>query len=127
MKYSVDKQDKYAIFSLHDENLNSLIAPQLRAQFLFLKEEGVPNLICDMADIKFADSSGLSAILSGYKYFRDGGGSFVLTNLNNNYVKRLIEIVKLDGVLTIIPTIEESIEYLMMEDIERELSVGEDE
>ena len=126
MKYSVDKQEKYAIFSLHDENLNSLLAPALKAQFSFIHDEGIPNLIMDMNDVKYVDSSGLSAILLGHQLWNDEEGSFILTNLHNAYVKKLIEIAKLDGFLTIIPTIEESKEFVLMEEIERELN-GETE
>ena len=122
MKYSVDNQEKFAIFSLHDENLNSLLAPSLKAQFSFMCNEGIPNLIIDMNDVKYVDSSGLSAILRGHQLWNDNGGSFILTNLTNAYVKKLIEIAKLDGFLKIIPTIEESKEFVLMEEIERELN-----
>lgn len=122
MRYSVDKQEKFAIFSLNDENLNSLLAPSLKAQFSFLYTEGIPNLIVDMNDVKYVDSSGLSAILRGHQLWSESGGSFILTNLNNAYVKKLIEIAKLDGFLTIIPTIEESKDFILMEEIERELN-----
>ena len=126
MKYSVDKQEKFAIFSLHDENLNSLLAPSLKAQFSFICDEGVPSLIFDMNDVKYVDSSGLSAILLGHQLWHEAEGSFILTNLNNAYVKKLIEIAKLDDFLYIIPTIEESKEYVLMVEIERELN-GETE
>ena len=126
MKYSVDKQEKFAIFSLHDENLNSLLAPSLKTQFSIMCKEGIPNLILDMNDVKYVDSSGLSAILLGHQIWNDVEGCFILTNLNNAYVKKLIEIAKLDDFLTIIPTIEESKEYVLMEEIERELN-GETE
>jgi anti-sigma B factor antagonist len=122
MRYSVDKQEKLAIFSLHDENLNSLLAPSLKAQFSFMFNEGIPNIIMDMNDVKYVDSSGLSAILRGHQLWNESGGCFILANLNNPYVKKLIEIAKLDGFLNIIPTIEESKEYVLMEEIERELN-----
>jgi hypothetical protein len=40
-------------------------------------------------------------------------------------VKKLIEISRIDSVLTIIPTLEESIEYVFMEEMERELGEPE--
>jgi anti-anti-sigma factor len=125
MKYSVDKQEKYTVFSLHNENLNSLIAPQLKAEFKVLNEEGVPNLIFDLSDVKFVDSSGLSAILTAKRLWEEVG-SFVVTGVNpNSNVKRLIEISKLDQVLTIVPTVDESIDYVFMEEIERELNTDD--
>lgn len=125
MKYSIDKQEKYAVFTLHEENLNSILAPMLKTEFKVLNEEGLPNFILDLSDVKFVDSSGLSAILTAKRLWEDVG-SFVITGVNNSNVKKLIEISKLDSVLTIIPTVDESIDYIFMEEIERELSEEEE-
>lgn len=125
MKYQVDKQDRYAIFTLEEKNLNSLIAPQLKTEFVFLRNEGVRNLIFDMGQVDYVDSSGLSSILTANRIWKDFG-SFVMTNVNSDSVQKLIEISKLDGILTIVPTLEESIEYVFMEDLERDL-VDEEE
>ncbi|MBK7232658.1 MAG: STAS domain-containing protein [Saprospiraceae bacterium] len=127
MKYQIDKQDRYAIFSLEEANLNSMIAPDLKSEFVFLKNEGVRNLILDLKDVQYIDSSGLSSILTGNRLWSDDG-SFVMTNINSDGVRKLIEISKLDTILTIIPTLDESIEYVFMEDVERDLNAeGEEE
>ena len=44
MTYTVDKQEKYSVFSLEEETLNSLMAPQLKSEFVILSNEGVKNL-----------------------------------------------------------------------------------
>lgn len=124
MKYQVDKQDRYAIFTLEEKNLNSLIAPMLKSEFVFLRNEGVRNLIFNLEDVDYVDSSGLSSILTANRIWKDTG-SFVMTNIKSENVEKLIEISKLDGILTIIPTIEEAIEYVFMEDLERDLSEEE--
>ena len=41
MKYSIDKKDKYAIFELQEENLNSLLAPKLKSELVIFANEGV--------------------------------------------------------------------------------------
>lgn len=125
MKYQVDKQDRYAIFSLEEKSLNSVIAPQLKSEFVFLRNEGVRNLIFDLGDVDFVDSSGLSSILTANRIWKDYG-SFVMTNIKSANVNKLIEISKLDGILTIIPTVKEAIEYVFMEDLERDLSDEEE-
>ena len=89
MKYSVDKQEKYSVFTLHEDNLNSLIAPVLKSQFAFQKDEGVNNLILDLTDVKYVDSSGLSAMLFANRLWKSDG-SFMLTNMNHTNVKKLI-------------------------------------
>ncbi|MBK8720793.1 MAG: STAS domain-containing protein [Saprospiraceae bacterium] len=125
MKYSVDKQDKYALLALEEENLNSLLAPHLKSEFYVMHNEGIPSLILDLSAVKFVDSSGLSAILTGNRLWKASGGSFVLTGLVHPSVKKLIEISRLDSILSIIPTAEESVEFIFMEEIERELSTEE--
>lgn len=126
MKYTVDKQEHYAVFSLKEENLNSLIAPQLKSEFVILSNEGVKNLIFDLSGVSFVDSSGLSAILTANRLWKSLG-SFILTGVENPNVKKLMEISRLDSVLTIIPTVSESIDYIFMEEIERQINSDDEE
>ena len=37
MKYNIDKQDQFAVLTLEEDNLNSIIAPGLKSDFIFLK------------------------------------------------------------------------------------------
>lgn len=124
MKYSVDKQDKYVVFSIQEENLNAFIAPNLKSEFVILKNEGVSNLILDLTTVKYVDSSGLSAILTANRLWGEEG-VFVLTGVQSKSVKDLIEISRLENILTIIPTVSESIDYVFMEEIEKELGENE--
>lgn len=126
MKYEIDKQDKFAIMKLGEENLNSLVAPILKSELVILSNEGIRNLILDLAEVKFVDSSGLSAILTGNRLWSDGK-SFIITGVNHPSVKKLLEISRLDSILTLIPTIEESVDFVYMEEIERELNEAPDQ
>ncbi|HMX41435.1 MAG TPA: STAS domain-containing protein [Saprospiraceae bacterium] len=120
MKYRIDKQESYAVLSLDEENLNSSIAPQLKSDLIIFSQEGVPNMILDLSNTKFVDSSGLSAILTGYRLWKDDS-TFVLAGELQPMVKKLIEISRLESILTIIPTVSEAVDYVMMEQVEREL------
>ena len=120
MKYQIDKQEQYAILTLHEENLNSTIAPQLKSDLILLSQEGVRNFILDLSNVKYVDSSGLSAILTGHRLWK-GNASFVLAGEMHPMVTKLIEISRLETILTIIPTVSESIDYVMMEELERQL------
>lgn len=126
MKFSLDKTERYTIFKLEEENLNSVLAPDLKSEFVLLSNEGVRNLILDMSDVKYVDSSGLSAILTANRLWKSLG-CFVLTNVNHPAVKKLIEISRLESILTLISTIDESIDYVFMEDIEKELTAADEE
>ena len=71
MKYSVDKQEKYCVIRLHEEKLDSVLAPQLKSELVTLNAEGIENVILDLTEVKYTDSSGLSAILVGNRVFND--------------------------------------------------------
>ena len=124
MKYSLDKKEKYAAFKLEEEYLNSIIAPLLKSEFVFLRNEGVKNLIFDLSSVKYVDSSGLSAILTANRLWKDYG-TFVITGVDHAPVKKLIEISRLETILNIIPSLAESIDFIYMEEIERDLSEEE--
>lgn len=120
MKYRVDKQEQFAIFTLDEENLNSTVAPGLKSEFIMLAQEGVRNLIFDLSPVKYADSSGLSAILTAHRLWKKTG-SFVIAGPLQPLVTKLIEISQLDSILDIVPTVSEAIDYVKMEELEREL------
>lgn len=126
MKYSIDKKERYTVFQIQEPNVNSIIAPNLKSEFVILSNEGVNNLILDLSEVEYVDSSGLSAILTADRLWKRDG-SFILTGIAHPNVKKLIEISRLDTVLTIIPTVEESVEYVFMEEIEKELNVEGEE
>lgn len=126
MKFILDKQERYTIFKPEEDNLNSLIAPQLKSEFVILANEGINNLILDLGSVRYVDSSGLSAILTARRLWTQLG-SFVVTGVEHPAVKRLVEISKVDSVLTILPTVSESVDYVFMEDLQRDLEAGGDE
>lgn len=111
MKYSIDKRENISILTLHEENLNSMIAPDLKSDLIILKNEGVENLVIDLQHVKYVDSSGLSAILTGNRMWKENG-IFILTGINSPMVNKLIEISKLNTVLTILPTVQHAVDYL---------------
>ncbi len=123
MRYSIDKADNFTVFTLDEENLNSIIAPDLKSEFIILRNEGVKNLIFDLKDVKYVDSSGLSAILTANRLWK-GYGNFVITDVNHEPVKRLIEISRLDSILMIVDEFNDAVKYI--EDHVEESTAGED-
>ena len=120
MKFTVDKHEKYILIKLNESKLNSLVTPQLKSELILINTEGQRNIILDLSQVKFADSSGLSSLLVGHRLCKNATGSFILCGLNEA-VSRLITISQLDNVLTIVPTCEEAIDLIFMEEIEKEL------
>jgi anti-anti-sigma factor len=120
MKYTIDKQEKYCLVRLHEEKLDSSVAPSLKSELITLHAEGARNIILDLSEVKYTDSSGLSALLVGNRILQEEGGIFVLTSLSDHTLK-LIKISQLDSVLTILPKVEEAIDAVFMHEIEKDL------
>jgi anti-sigma B factor antagonist len=120
MKYTIDKQEKYSLLRLHEDKLDSSVAPGLKSELITLHAEGVRNIVLDLAEVKYTDSSGLSALLVGNRIVQEEGGIFILTTLSDHTMK-LIKISQLDSVLNILPKVEEAIDAVFMHEIEKDL------
>ena len=97
-----------------------MYAPDLKAQLILLNKSGTKNIIIDLSHSRYCDSSGLSAILVGKRICSDINGSFVICGLQPS-VTKLISIAQLDKVLNIVPTVDEAVDMVYMEEQEREL------
>lgn len=124
MKYSIDKQDKYSLIKLNEEKLDSTLAPTLKSDLITLHAEGVKNVVLDLADVKYIDSSGLSSLLVGNRVFHEDGGMFVISQITD-HVMKLIKISQLDSVLNILPSVEEAVDAVYLNEIESDLEGGE--
>jgi anti-sigma B factor antagonist len=120
MKFTVDKHEKYVLIKLNEPKLNSLMSPQLKSELILINTEGQRNIILDLSAVKYSDSSGLSSLLVGHRICKNSEGVFIITGINES-ISRLITISQLETILTIVPTAEEAIDLIFMEEIEREL------
>jgi len=125
MKYSIDKNEQYSILKLQEDKLDSPLSPALKSEFVTLNAEGIKNIIIDMSEVKYVDSSGLSALLVGNRIYNEDGGIFIIASLND-HVMKLIRISQLNNVLNLLPTVEEAIDAVFLKEIERDLQEGDD-
>ena len=125
MKFTLDRQEKYNTIKLNEEKLDATLAPDLKSEFLAIADQGVDNLIVDLSDVKYIDSSGLSALLVGNRVYSEAGGSFVLAGVSDHAMK-LITISQLDKVLDIVPTVEEAVDSVFMDELAKGMESEED-
>lgn len=111
MSFQIDKTDKYTIIKLLVEKLDSNLAPSLKSELVVISTDGAKNIIIDLSDTRYCDSSGLSAILVANRLCKNSQGSFVLAGLQDS-VKKLISISQLDTILNITTTVDEAKEML---------------
>lgn len=120
MKYTIEKTEKYTLIQLHESKLTSVISPDLKSELVKINAEGAINIILELSEVSFVDSSGLSSILVGNRLCENEEGLFILTALSE-HVMKLIKISQLDKILTIQPTIEEAVDAVFMHEIEKNL------
>jgi anti-sigma B factor antagonist len=120
MKYTVEQKDKVVVVSTKIEKLDAVHAPELKSEIVMLNKTGHKNVVLDMSETRYIDSSGLSAVLVANRLCRDSNGSFVLCGLQAG-VQKIIAISQLETVFKITPTQNEAIDLVYMEEVEREI------
>jgi anti-anti-sigma factor len=113
MNFNTIKNDKFTLIELKVDKLDNTISPLLKSQLVVLNAEGVKNIIINMQDTKYCDSSGLSAILVANRLCKNSGGIFVLSNIQEP-IKKLIAISQLDSILNITSNLKDAEELLSM-------------
>jgi anti-sigma B factor antagonist len=111
MEFRIEKFENYTLIQVMEEKLDTHIAPNLKSELVLVSGNGEKNIILDLANVRYCDSSGLSAILVANRLCKNSNGTFVLTGLNEA-VERLITISQLDTVLNITTTVEEGIKLI---------------
>lgn len=109
MEFSIDKKDKYTLVKVLVEKLDTHVAPALKSELVLVAGNGEKNLILDLSNCRYCDSSGLSAILVANRLCKNANGTFVLTGLQPA-VERLITISQLDTVLNITYSLDKAVE-----------------
>lgn len=126
MHFETQQNDRFALITSKVEKLDSIKAPDLKSELVYLNKQGYRNVIVDLSTSKYCDSSGLSAILVGNRLCKELDGSFVLAGIQEG-VQKLISISQLDEVLNVTPTVNEAKDLLFMEEVERDLGDENDE
>jgi anti-anti-sigma factor len=124
--YSIEDKDNFHLISLLDSKFTARIAPDLKADLVELKSKKVKYIIFDLEQASYCDSSGLSAILVANRICKELGGCMVVCNLQAG-VEKLIEISQLNNILTITPSLNEAVDFVFMDDLEKGLGEMEDE
>jgi len=120
MNFTITTEEKYTAIKVHVEKLDTTVAPGLKSELVMLNANGVTNIIIDLSEAKYCDSSGLSAILVANRLCKNLGGIFILCGLQSA-VKKLISISQLDTILNITPTFNEAVDYIFMEEVTKDL------
>jgi len=108
MNLSIEQRGSAVLLAVHEERLDAHNSSELKAQMLKLFEEGKSNLIVDLQAVRFVDSSGLGALVSGFKNASSRNGSLKLSGLQLQ-VKSMFELTRLHRVFEIFSDVDEAL------------------
>ena len=95
MQFDVKKNGKAVVIKIKERKLDATVSPELKGEFLLLCTPQMKELIVDLSDVEFCDSSGLSALLIAERKMREHSGVIKLAGLQKK-VLGLIKISHLD-------------------------------
>ncbi len=94
-----------------ETRVDSNLAPDFKKELLASIVQDSPNIIIDLQNVEYMDSSGLGALLFGHRQAIHNKGIFVIINLKKQ-VKKLIEIAQLTRVLNICESEKQAIQII---------------
>jgi len=112
MDFEIQKYTDYTLVKIMAERLDTHNAPTLKSELIAVNAKGEKNLVLDVSECEYCDSSGLSAILVANRLCEDSMGTFVLSGLQRD-VEQIIRISMLHTVLVITRTAEEAAQILV--------------
>lgn len=97
------------VLFVKEERLDANNAGELKSELSKLFDAGEKNILIDLKDVHFIDSSGLGVLVSGFKNASICQGSFKLAGLQAQ-VKSMFELTRLQRVFEIFQTVNEALE-----------------
>jgi anti-sigma B factor antagonist len=104
-----ETRNDVVILYVKEERLDAHNSAELKIAVQKLFEDGKKNLLVDLKDVRFIDSSGLGALVSGFKNAISHQGNLKLSSLQSQ-VKSMFELTRLHRVFEIFPSTAEAIE-----------------
>ncbi|MFN4144494.1 MAG: STAS domain-containing protein [Runella sp.] len=125
MNHSIQKHEQYALINVHENEIGGTLAADLETLARDLFREGFHNLILDFSMTDFIDSAGISVLKKINMLCSRELGLMVLVSDNDDFVDQLIEGKIRDA--TILPSVEEAIDAVFMNDLENEFGAESDD
>jgi anti-sigma B factor antagonist len=109
MNLKTEANGKVMVVVVREERLDAHNSDELKIEINRLFESGTKELLVDLKEVRFIDSSGLGVLVSGYKNAATHQGSIKLCSLQTQ-VKSMFELTRLHRVFDIYQTMDEALE-----------------
>lgn len=109
MKFSTVEKGLVTVIKLRGNLMGGPDATTLNHKLHELVEQGQRNVVIDLKDVEFMNSSGLGLLLGGASTLRNAGGALKLANASAK-IMTLITISKLTPVFETFSSVKEAVE-----------------
>jgi len=100
MNLNLEKMNGCSVLFIQEERIDAHNSGELKEYILHLIEQGENTIIVQLEQVRFIDSSGLGALLSGYKNTAAKSGKLALSNVQPQ-VLSMFELTRLNRVFEI--------------------------
>lgn len=109
MDIKTEITDGVTVLFVREDRLDANNSEELKSELRRIFEGGTKDLIIDLKEVLFIDSSGLGVLVSGYKNASILHGSLKLSQLQSQ-VKSMFELTRLHRVFDIFATVDDALE-----------------
>ena len=107
MKFSTSEVYNAAVISFKGKLRGGPDAQIFQDQISSFLENDKKNIIIDMGEVKFVDSTGIGNIVRAFSTVKDAGGKLKLAGISDK-VQGVLSITKLNSVFEQYPSVEEA-------------------
>jgi anti-sigma B factor antagonist len=108
MDIKMENTEGIAVLYIREDRLDANNSEELKVELRRFFENGTKDLILDLKEVLFIDSSGLGVLVSGYKNASILHGTLKLSNLQSQ-VKSMFELTRLHRVFDIFTTVDDAL------------------
>ena len=109
MILKIEEKAEVVLIEIKEERLDAHNSGELKAEMLKLFDEGKNNIVINLAEVRFVDSSGLGSLVSGFKNASARNGNLKLCGLQPQ-VKSMFELTRLHRVFDIFSTVDDALQ-----------------
>lgn len=125
MNYTIEKNEQYALIRLTETSFGDGIVTDFETLSRNLFREGYSNIIIDIAPVQSVDQAGITTLRKINRQCTNEEGLLVVVTKNDDLIE-FLDKANLSE-LIILPTVEEAIDAVFMNELENDFRSEEDD
>ncbi len=125
MDLKIEKNQQYVLIDIPQATIDTDASQALSKSVASLWKEGYTNIVIDLNQVQSVEQDGFSVLRKANELCLRDGGIFILVTKDEELTEALDEAKIRD--LTILPTVEEAVDAVFMNELEGEFREEEDD